>query len=66
MKVRQLIITLELFEYDAENFPTPVLPKVLYKAKKVFFDEDVEPAIVATEFLASRTGLEQALPERKE
>lgn len=57
MKIRQLIVTVKLLENDSEDFPTPTLPKVLYKGNAIFIGEDIKPAFEATRYLAGCIGL---------
>ena len=55
--MRQLTVTVELLEYDLLAFPTPKAPKVVYKSSRMFLQDDADPALAATKFLASRMGL---------
>ena len=56
--MRQLIIDVHLIENDMEDFPIPTVPTALLKGKMIFIGDDVEPAILATEWLANRMGME--------
>ena len=59
MKMKQLIVTVELLEHDVDNFPKIVLPDVIYKASRLYLDEDAEAAIEATKYLCKHIKLKE-------
>ena len=56
--MRQVIVTVELLEYNLEAFPAPQAPKAIFTGSRTFFDEEADQAIEATKFLANRVGLD--------
>jgi len=57
MKMRQLIVTIELIEHDTNNYPKIVVPKTIAKGMGLFMGKEIYPAIEATKWLANKMGI---------
>jgi len=58
MKMRQVIVKVELLEYGLESFPEPQAAKAIYSGSRMFLGEEAAPATEATKYLAGHIGLE--------
>lgn len=56
--MKQILLKVELLDYNLDNFPEVVLPTTTYKAHRLFFDHD-ENALDVIKLLASRFGLDE-------
>ena len=66
MKMRQLLIKVELLEYKVDGYPEVTRPEVILNAQRMFLGEDVDPSMSAAICIAEKMGLEPTVyPERQ-